>query len=374
MSAAPLCPQSEADLAEIVAGAEGPLQVIGGGTRPVGAVAGTPLSTRALTGISLYEPGALTLVVAAGTPLAEVEATLAAEGQRLAFEPPDWRRLLGTEGTPTIGAVAAANLSGPRRVQAGACRDALLGVRVVDGRGTIIRNGGRVMKNVTGYDLVRLMAGSRGTLGILTEVALKVLPAPETEATLTLYGLDEARAQKAMARALGTPFEVSGAAHLPGHGTALRLEGFGEQVAYRAAQLARALAPFGQAHVEEDAAASAALWAAIRDVAGFADRAGDVWRISVKPSDGPRAGAAIGAEALIYDWAGGLIWALVAPGQDIRPALAGIGGHATLVRAAPETRARIASFQPEAAPVAALARGLRAQYDPRGILNPGLMG
>ncbi len=176
----------------------------GGGTRSVGRpVTGDVVQTGGLSGISLYEPGALTLVVKAGTPLAEIEAALEAEGQRLPFEPMDHRGLLGTDGTPTIGGVVASNASGPRRIQVGACRDFMLGVRFVDGQGTVIKNGGRVMKNVTGYDLVKLLCGSWGTLGVLSEVSLKVLPKPGSAATLTLHGLDVAQAVAAMSRRAG---------------------------------------------------------------------------------------------------------------------------------------------------------------------------
>jgi glycolate oxidase FAD binding subunit len=323
-----------------------------------------------MRGIELYEPGALTLVARAGTALEEVEAVLAREGQRLAFEPMDHRGLLGTAGTPTIGGVVAANVSGPRRVQVGACRDFLLGVRFVDGGGRIVKNGGRVMKNVTGYDLVKLMAGSYGTLGVLTEVALKVLPAPPSAATIALHGLDDAQAVRALSQALGSPFEISGAAHLPGKATLLRIEGFAASVAYRAGRLAALLTPFGAAAVEDDPDAVAATWRDIRDVAAFHGREGDVWRLSVKPSDAPGIVAALRGVEALYDWGGGLVWLLAPPGHGhaIRKAVDAKGGHATRVRGAwPE------AFHPLPAPVAALQAGLRQRFDPRGLLNPGLM-
>ncbi|WP_158964851.1 FAD-binding protein [Chachezhania sediminis] len=369
-----MTPGSEAELAELVAAARGPLCIRGGGTRGL-PVEGEVLSTAGLSGVTLYEPGALTLVVAAGTPLAEVEAALAAEGQRLPFEPMDHRSLLGTVGDPTIGGVIAANISGPRRIQVGAARDFALGVRFVDGTGTAIRNGGRVMKNVTGYDLVKLLSGSWGTLGVLTEVALKVLPVPETEGSVVLHGLTPERAVAAMARALGSPFEVSGAAHLPaGPGgtprTLIRIEGFGDQVTYRTGRIHALLAGFGEAHVEMETRAD---WADIRDVRLFHDIAGDVWRVSCKPSDAPGLAGRMDARGLVFDWGGGLIWALVPSGTDVRAKLGTFGGHATLVRAAPETRARLGTFQPEPAPVAALTAGIRARFDPKGLFNAGLM-
>lgn len=367
-------PESEAELAGMVREAEGPLALRGGGTRGIGRpVQGEVLETGGLAGITLYEPGALTLVAGAGTPLAEVEAALAAEGQRLPFEVPDMRGLLGTSGESTIGGVVAANASGPRRVQAGACRDSLIGVRFVDGAGTIIKNGGRVMKNVTGYDLVKLLAGSHGTLGVLSEVSFKVLPVPEIAASLIVGVDDAAAAVAAMAAAMGSPYEVTGAAWLPGTGALLRIEGFAASVDYRAGKLKELLAGFGEVSVEEGREAVAARWAAIRDVAPMQGRPGDVWRLSVKPSDAPGVVARLGAEAVMLDWAGGLIWALAAPGQDLRARM-GAPGHATLVRASAETRAAIAPFHPEPAPLAAIAAGLRAKFDPRGIFNPGIMG
>ena len=298
-----------------------------------------------------------------------MEAALAAEGQQLPFEPWDARPLTGANGEPTIGGVVATNASGPRRIQAGACRDSLVGVRFVDGTGAVVKNGGRVMKNVTGLDLVKLMAGSHGTLGVLTEVSFKVLPKAEAVATVTLDGLDVATAIGAMTAAMATPYDVSGAAHVPrglgdGAVTMLRLEGFAGSVAHRGRELARALARFGSARIVEGPGD----WAWLRDAAGFAGRDGAVWRISVKPTDGSH----LPAEA-IYDWAGGLLWALVPEDFDLRAAMAGIPGHATLVRASAAAKARWGVFHPEPAPLAAIAAGLRARFDPAGVLNPGRM-
>ena len=378
-----MTPAHEAELAQMVAGATGAMHIQGGGTRTTGlAQDGDILSTKALSGVSLYEPGALTIVAGAGTPLAEVEATLAREGQRLAFEPMDHRGLLGTDGTPTIGGAVAANVSGPRRIQAGACRDSLLGVRFVDGAGRVLKNGGRVMKNVTGYDLVKLMAGSWGTLGILTEVSLKVQAVPEAAGSILLHGLDDRASVKAMSAALGSPYDVSGAAHAPEGAigqsvTTIRVEGLDASVTYRVEKLTALLADTGaEIEVQRDLDQVTAGWAWLRDVAPFQNTTGDVWRLSVKPTDGPDVVAAIKARQpeakVLYDWGGGLIWVEVTPGADLRSTLA--QGHATLVRASEDTRSKIAMFQPEPAPLATLSAGLRAKFDPRGLLNPRLMG
>ena len=355
-----ITPRTEAELADAIAASKEPLRIIGGGTRSVAPMGNAAvLSASGLSGITLYEPGSLTLVAQAGTPVAQIEAALAQEGQRLPFEPMDHRGLLGTTGTPTIGGVVAGNVSGPRRIQVGAARDFLLGVRFVDGTGRILKNGGRVMKNVTGYDLVKLMAGSRGRLGVLSEVAFKVLPLPEVTATLVLPGLDDATAVKAMSQALGSPYEVSGAAHWPGQGTYLRIEGFAGSVAYRAEQLRDMLG----GEIEDNAQR----WTDIRDVTPFHGVDGDVWRVSVKPSDAPGIVARAGAEAVLYDWGGGLIWLRMAPGSDLRARIAPFQGHATLIRADQATLTRLPLEQPETAPLAALSSGLRARFDPRGI-------
>jgi len=379
-----LRPTTETDLAEAVAAATGPLRIVGGGTRGVGRpVAGQALSTAGLTGIKLYEPGALTLVAAAGTPMAEVDAALAAEHQRLPFEPMDHAALLGTvspggTGAATLGGMVAANAAGPRRFQAGACRDSLIGVRFVDGTGRIVANGGRVMKNVTGYDLVKLMAGSWGTLGVLTEVALKLLPSPEMGATLRCTGLDDARAIAALQAAMATPFEVNGAAHLHrgadgGPETLIRIEGFADSVAYRAQRLQDALAAHGAFDLDTDPARVSDTWRAIRDVQGFAGMAGDVWHLSCVPGDAPGLVASLPAIDAIYDWGGGRVWLLLPERTDPRPAMADLRGHATLIRASADTRSTIRPFPPENPGTATLSDGLRARFDPRGILNPGLM-
>jgi glycolate oxidase FAD binding subunit len=373
-------PTSETELAEALAGADGPLRVTGGGTRPVGnPVTGEVLSTARLSGIELYEPGALTFVAKAGTPLAEIETALAAENQRLPFEPMDHRTLLGTSGAPTIGGVVAANVSGPRRIQAGACRDSLIGVRFVTGEGTVVKNGGRVMKNVTGYDLVKLMAGSYGTLGVLSEVSFKVLPGTAATAVLLIENLTVPRAIEAMSKALGSPFEVSGAAHavagVDGYPvTMIRIEGFEASVAYRAERLKDLLKGFGEIAVETDPDRTRAGWKWVRDAEKFAGTDGDIWRISVKPSDGARVAEALPSADLLFDWGGGLVWAEVAPGTDVRARLGEIPGHATLIRAGEDTLRRLGAFHPEPAPLAAVTRGIREKFDPRGILNPGLMG
>ncbi len=364
-------PESEAELTDCVAGLTSSVRIEGGGTR--GAVThGSKLSTAGLSGVTLYEPGALTLVAQAGTPLTEIKAALDAEGQRLAFEPMDHRGLLGTRGEPTIGGVVAANVSGPRRVQAGACRDFLLGVRFVDGSGHIIKNGGRVMKNVTGYDLVKLMAGSWGTLGVLTEVALKVLPKSETQATLAVQVPDAKAAVSVLSAALTSPFEVSGAAYDPVAGHALvRVEGFADSVVYRTDRLIELLKGFGEVEQVKD---SAGVWASIRDVGPLQGKEGDVWRVSVKPGDAPEIAARMEADQVLFDWGGGLIWAVLPKGTNVRKRLGVFDGHATIIRADDETCGALGRFHPEAAPVSALTKAIRQKFDPHGRFNPGFMG
>ena len=352
-------PTTELELAEIITSATGPLRIVGGDTRQIGhSVEGDALHTSGLSGITLYEPGALTLVAKAGTPLAEIEAALASENQRLPFEPSDMRGLYCATGQSTIGGVVATNASGPRRIQAGACRDSVIGVRLVDGQGQILKNGGRVMKNVTGYDLVKLLTGSHGTLGVLTEISFKVLPAPETTATVVIEGQSDEEAVATMSAALGSPFDVNGAAHVAGK-TVIRVEGLDGSVKYRAAELVEKL---GGIVSDFD-------WTTVRDLTDFAGGEGDIWRFSVKPSDGPKLGVKLreaGAE-VIYDWGGGLVWAL-SNGDDMRAVMGDISGHATLVRGTGHP-----VFHPESTGIKLLNEGLRMKFDPRNILNAGRM-
>mgnify|MGYP001294645639 CR=1 FL=1 len=395
-----LNPQTETEAADIIgdhAAKAMPLEIRGGGTR--GAI-GNPVQAEAvlcsagLTGIVSYNPAEMVITARSGTPVAEIEAALAAHGQMMAFEPIDHRGVMGTAGEPTVGGLFAVNASGPRRLMAGAARDHLLGVRFVNGKGEVVKAGGKVMKNVTGLDLVKLMAGSHGTLGFLTEVTFKVLPRPRRAETLVLSGLDDERAAQAMAAAMMLPVEVSGAAHLPesvkgrfiggrlpdGPATVLRIEGLEASVALRMEKLAAAMTPFGPVtRLGPDE--TAGLWREIRDVRPYADGTSrSLWRVSVAPTEGQKLVAALRLEAGIdafYDWQGGLVWMRMEadPEADLlrRYIKALGGGHATLVRAPQAWRDYVPAFQPLAPAVAALTARVREKFDPAGIFNPGRM-
>jgi glycolate dehydrogenase FAD-binding subunit len=380
------------------------LELVGQGSkRAIGRPAQTDLTLdlSGLSGVTLYEPEELVLSAKAGTPLAEIEALVAAKGQQLSFEPMDYEQILGVfAGRGTIGGALAANLSGPRRIKAGAARDHFLGLTAVSGRGETFKSGGRVVKNVTGYDLCKLIAGSWGTLAAMTEVTIKTLPRPETEQTLLVRGLEPQRAVEAMTAAVGSSCDVSGAAHLPagvaaripsgeiagagGAVTALRLEGFSPSVAHRKRMLEALMKPFGDL-VSVGEVVSQALWRAVRDVTPFAASRNGVdrplWRVSTAPNRGAELAAMVAKRAeaqMLYDWAGGLIWLALDPSNDagaalVRRAVAAIGGHATLIRAPASTRAAIDVFEPQDAAVAALTKRVKESFDPKGVLNPGRM-
>jgi glycolate oxidase FAD binding subunit len=369
------------------------LEVVGHGSkRALGRAAQWDLSLDLsdLTGVTLYEPEELVLSAKAGTPIAEIEALLAKNNQELAFEPMDLGAVFGAAaGRGTIGGVLAANLSGPRRIKAGAARDHFLGVTAVSGRAETFKSGGRVVKNVTGYDLCKLLAGSYGTLAAMTDVTVKVLPRAETEQSVLVLGLDDATAARAMSAAMNSANDVSGAAHFPvplaasvqaGAGTsvtALRIEGVAPSVAHRLHALETLLKPFG-ALVALEEGASRALWKAVRDAKPFANGDDALWRISTAPARGHEVAAALGEAAWFYDWAGGLIWVAMPMSDDggavtVRRAIAHAGGHATLVRAPAAIRAAVAVFEPQDAGLAALTRRTKESFDPKGILGPGRM-
>jgi glycolate oxidase FAD binding subunit len=384
---------------------EEPLEVVAGGSkRGLGRPLQLPrmLDLSGLAGIRDYQPSELVLTAGAATPIEEIDAALAEAGQMLAFEPPDLGVLFGlpaaVAGRRTLGGALACNLSGPRRVKAGAARDHFLGFRGVSGRGEIFKAGGKVVKNVTGYDLCKLMAGSFGTLAALEEVTVKVLPRPETLSTVMLWGLDALAAVRSLSRALASPHEVSGAVYLPASTTAglmslsgstavtaLRLEGPYPSVIFRRERLLAELGSDREASSLDDEA-SIPFWLAIRDVlplAGSGDRV--VWRVSVAPSRGGELGEAIARrlDASWYlDWAGGLVWTAIAGAEDggaavIRNAIRGADGrgtgHATLMKGPPELRRWVPVFEPQPAPLAALAGRIKEGFDPRWILNPGRM-
>ena len=383
-----IAPADEAGIIAAVQAARAarePLAIEGQGSkrgllRPVQAA--RSLSTRGLTGVTLYRPAELIISARAGTPLAEIEATLAEKGQHLIAESPYLNGVFGTSAPPSIGGVVAANLSGPRRITWGATRDHVMGLRFINGAGEVIRSGGRVLKNVTGLDLCKLLSGSYGTLGVITEVTLKVLPAPETSATLLIETPDLASAVAALSAGLGSPFGVSAAAALPMKDhviAAVRLEDFAASVAYRMEKLRGVLGSFGTQRVMEDAE-SRAFWRGVREVEPLQvmpDEA--IWRVSVRPSAGPQiaaAASAIGGRVML-DWGGGLVWIAAYPSSAnhtlISEAAHTQGGAAMLFRAPESLRLAVPILPEEATPLAKIGTRVKEALDPGGLFNPGHM-
>ncbi len=397
-------PVEEKDISSLIAEASAagtPLEIRGAGSkqsvgRPL--QTGAIISTEGLTGITLYEPSELVISAWAGTPLTKIEETLADNDQALAFEPIDLGPVLGgPQGRGTIGAVFATNLSGSRRIMAGSARDHFIGVRAINGQGENFKSGGRVMKNVTGYDLCRGLSGSWGTLAVMTEVTMKVLPMVEETKTLVFSGLLDEIAINVMCTALATPYEVSGAVHLQAPFvqalsdsvlretkqplTALRLENFSPSVTYRGGRLKEALASFGNIEVLDNDR-STAFWEDMRVLKVLQNSTDPLWRISSAPKNGARIVGSIQAHhpkcSAIYDWSGGLIWLVMPPSSDagaseVRRALGECGGYATLIRGDASLRAAIDVFQPLEEGVARLTKGVKNAFDPKGILNPGRM-
>ena len=391
------------DAVKWAAASESPLAVKGQGSkegfgRAVEADCWLDLS--GLTGIGCYEPNELFMTAGAATTLAEIEAALRQNNQQMAFEPADLGILLGGEGDAgTIGGAIACNLAGPRRIKVGAARDHFLGFNAVSGRGETFKSGGTVVKNVTGFDLSKLIAGSFGTLAVMTEVTFKVLPAPEKTRTVLVLGLSDQDAMKAMAKALGSSHEVSGAAHLPeaaakgskvshvaGTGrsvTAFRIEGPGPSVEHRCRALTALLG--GGASVEElHSENSALLWREICDVRlldGDGGNGRQIWRLSVPPMNGAGVAEQLTAgtgASVFYDWGGGLIWLTMdatpdAGHETVRRAVEAAGGHATLVRAGADVRNRVPVFEPQTGALREITARIKEGFDPKGILNPGRM-
>lgn len=351
------------------------------------------ISTAKLSGVTEYIHSELVMTAKSGTPVSNVQKKLAKNNQMLAFEPADYSLLLGSDKEQTIGGVFATNMSGSRRLSIGAARDALLGVKFVNGKGELIKSGGKVMKNVTGLDLVKLLAGSWGTLGIMSEVTFKVLPRPETMKTVLIKGLSDAEATKAMALAMAQSTEVSSAAHLPQTVsgafldgaysnqsiTALRLEGLEESVNDREKRLINALSDYADLSVIETEQ-TATLWRDIANVKPFCGTSTIIWKVSVAPSQGHNLVAKLAQKTDVdafYDWQGGLVWLSVKSDHhaaEIRQIIKEVGGgHATLIRATDDMRALVDVFEPQSRPVAALSARIKAKIDPKNIFNPGRM-
>ena len=396
-------PDTVEELAYLVAEAADtrtPLEVMGRGTkREVGRPVqyGAVLSTENLTGIQLYEPSELVLVARAGTPIGQIEQALTEHDQEMPFEPIDLGPVLGFgRGQGTVGGMVATNFSGSRRILSGSVRDHVLGVQAVNGSGETIRAGGRVMKNVTGYDLSRVLAGGGGTLAVSTELAIKVLPAPREVRTVLCFGLADPNGIEALCLAMGTPFEVSGTVHMHAElaerlsdqeianagasVTAIRVENFPASARYRSSRLKQMLQAYAPA-LELDTLRSRAFWDEIKTLKMFQKAERPLWRISTLPTAAAKLVHNLARKIdvrVLYDWSGGLVWLETPPISDagaveIRRNLAEIGGHATLIRAEAPARAEIDVFQPLDKPVMALTASLKRAFDPVGILNPGRM-
>jgi glycolate oxidase FAD binding subunit len=372
-------PKTAAELAGLIAeGKPHAFQGLGTKSSLGRPAADLPLvSLAAFSGVVAYEPEELILEVGAATALADIQALLKTKHQHLAFEPPDLSRLLGATHGGSIGGVIACNLSGPRRLSAGAARDHIMGMTAVSGRGEIFKAGARVVKNVTGYDMPKLMAHSYGTLAIMTGIIMKVLPAPEASETMVISGLAVAEAVGAMSLAMQSSCEVSGAAYCDGQ-VLLRLEGIPASIIYRRDKLAGLF--HGQSITIATGTDSQTLWRRVRNVMPLADdMTRDVWRLSVTPSDAPQILATIMAKAdtrYFLDWAGGLIWLDLPASLDCGEGLvrgAVTSGHAMLIRAPQAKRQMISVFQPQEPQLAALTARVKHSFDPNGVLNPGRM-
>jgi glycolate oxidase FAD binding subunit len=354
-----------------------PFEIVAGGTRravgkPVGAL--PLLDVSGLTGIVKYEPEELILTAAPSTPLTEINAVLATKGQRLGFDPADWSRLLGSNGVATLAGAASCDASGSGRLRHGAARDSLLGFQAVNGLGEMFRGGSKVVKNVTGFDLPKLICGAYGTLSVLTEVTFRVYPRPQFFAVLCLSDVTPETGFAALRKIAHSALEPAGLAYLPGsmmpqagQGAALiKLEGAAKPLEEKIA-MAHGLLGNAVTRIEGD------LFGAIGCGEKFADLPGDVWRVMIAPSDAPRVAKELNVQHWLGNWAGGLIW-LAAPPSDaarIRAIAAAVKGQAMLLRASAESRARYGLYAPQPKALADLSRAVKAAFDPLSLFNPG---
>lgn len=376
------------------------LEILGHGTkRSIGKIhpEAVPLTMRRFSEITLYEPSELVLSARAGTSIVEIERTIKSYNQQMPFEYLDFSKILGTDPSwGTIASLFASNFSGSRRILKGSARDHLLGVKAINGRGETFKSGGRVMKNVTGYDLAKFMANSWGTLAVMTEVSMKLLPKPPSECTLFLYGLADDIAMEALRCAVNTPYEVSGAAHLTREHafpclegvsyvrdkalTAIRLENTPKALAARSEKIKDLLNAFGDIYYIDEPE-SQLFWQNMRQLMFLTGHDDAIWRISTSPMHAYQTAQQIKKLVdcdISYDWAGGLLWATTRGvsdmgSSDIRRIVAHAGGHATLIRPKANVADFVSPFHPLDPAHMKLTKGIKAMFDPQAVLNPGRM-
>ena len=378
---------SEAEILDYVRAARtarAPFEIVAGGTRrgvgkPMGNGTALPvLDVSGLSGIIDYQPEELIVTAKPGTPLTELKAALAEKKQMLGFDPVNWA-LLGETGKATMGGAASADASGPGRLRYGAARDSLLGFRAVNGFGEAFRGGAKVVKNVTGFDLPKLICGAFGTLAVLSEVTFRVYPKPSAHATLILKDLAPEAGFAALRTIWKSAMEPSGLAYIPG---AVKFPGLGDVgqgaalMRFEAAEM-----PLGEklsavrqlVGAGEEAPEGEALFAAISEGALFRNSDLEVWRVTVPPTEAARVAKSLNAPLWLGDWAGGLLWIAAAASEAprIRALAAEVGGHAMLLKAPAERRAALGIFAPQPPALAAISNTVRASFDPLGLFNPG---
>jgi glycolate oxidase FAD binding subunit len=355
-----------------------PFEIVSGGTRrSVGRPLGDlpMLDVSGLSGILKYEPEELIITAAPATPLAQIHAVLAEKNQRLGFDPADWSRLLGSNGVATLAGAASCDASGSGKLRHGGARDSLLGFRAVNGLGESFRAGAKVVKNVTGFDLPKLVCGAHGTLVVLTEMTFRVYPRPSHFAVLCLADVTPEIGFAALRKIAHSALEPAGLAYLPasmmgdvGEGAALiKLEGAAQPLEEKIAMAHGLLLGNAMHRIEGDP------FAAIGCGDRFADIAGDVWRVFVAPSDAPRVARELNLPYWLGDLAGGVLWLAAPPSEasHIRAIAAAAQGHAMLLRASAESRAQFGLFAPQAPALAALNKAVKAAFDPLSLFNPG---